>query len=58
MADSTKIKDCKIYEWYGDEEKLRRRYRQLLSKGFKSEKLTQEEKEEFEILAEIMSSDH
>ena len=46
------------YEWFGDENKLRKRYGILLGKQFRKEKLTEEEIEEFELVAELISSDH
>ena len=46
------------YKWFGSEDKLRKRHGELLGRAFKGEVLTGEELEEFEILADIVSSDH
>ena len=46
------------YDWFGNEDKLRRRYGKLLAQAFRGEKTTEEESKEFDLLAEILSSDH
>ena len=58
MNQANEDNPARKYEWFGDENKLRKRYGELLGKAFRKENITKEEAEEFELVAELLSSDH